>query len=226
MCQIGLQLRYHQPRPSAGLFQRTLLIVDGTACQIQRPQDRATDELFWSAKHHYHAIKYIVCVGITSGLIMYVSKPYPGSTNDKLALDLCGLLDALPYGTRKLSVGVVTGAKGSRCVTGEWMLGDLGFVGCDAALTAIKRHPGQRTLPPEEKAYNDLIGHVRSLVEHQFARFKRFKCLSTAWRHDILSHNRAFQVIAQAVQLDLLLNATHEPHPAVMLHDCQQMYES
>ena len=96
------------------------------------------------------------------------------------------------------------------------MLGDLGFIGSDVTLTGIKRKPKQ-PLQDHERGFNDAIGHVRSLVEHQFTRFKKFKCLSTPWRHGMLQHHRAFHVIAQLVQLDLLLEADFTPHPAVVL---------
>jgi hypothetical protein len=66
---------------------------------------------------------------------------------------------------------------------------------------------------------SDLHAIVRALVEHQFARFKKFKCLSTAWRHELWQHHRAFRAVAQLVQLDLLLEAEFKPHPAVVRTD-------
>jgi hypothetical protein len=74
------------------------MIIDGTVCPVQRPSEWSMNKLFYSYKHKFHAIKYMVCVSTTTGLITYVSPPYPGSIHDKLALDTSGLLKKLAPG--------------------------------------------------------------------------------------------------------------------------------
>ena len=103
-----------------------------------------------------------------------------------------------------------------RWCAGEWLLGDSGFVGISTALTPIKKRPHQLALEPHQEQFNDMISHVRSLVEHQFSRFKRYACLSTPWRHDVHQHHRAFNAVARLVQLDLILEAKHTTHPALL----------
>jgi hypothetical protein len=56
------------------------------------------NELFFSGKHKQHVVKYIVCVSITTGLICYVSKAYPGSVHDKKCFDMCGVAELLADG--------------------------------------------------------------------------------------------------------------------------------
>jgi hypothetical protein len=209
------------PPPSGGIFARTFTVIDGTVCPLERPKNRDISELYYSGKHKQHVMKYIVCVSITSGLICYVSEAFPGSFHDKKCLDMCGISMQLTHGAPECSSNHATlpPRHSEMHTAGEWFLGDLGFVGCDDVLTGIKRLPGQSSLEAHESAFNDAIGHVRSLVEHQFARFKKFKCLSTAWRHELWQHHRAFRAVAQLVQLDLLLEAEFKPHPAVVRTD-------
>jgi hypothetical protein len=215
--QLDLRHRGHQPA-TGGLFEKTLLVIDGTACKVERPaSDPHVDKLFYSKKDEFHAVKYLVGVGITSGLISFVSEPFPGSVHDKLMLDVCGLPEQLSEGSdvgrSRISLQLMY-----ICVyAGEWVLADSGFIGSPIALVPIKKKKGQKVLLAPEKTFNDLISHVRSMVEHQFARFKRYRCLSTPWRESLFEHYAAFKAVSRMVQLDLLHEAFHAPHPAVIL---------
>ena len=62
------------------------------------------------------------------------------------------------------------------------------------------------TLPWIQRIWNDYLNRVRVVVENTIARLKVFKCLSVKWRHGERAHKLVFTVIANIVNLELMLH--------------------
>lgn len=151
------------------------LIVDATECRIQRPQHH--QRLFYSGHKKLHTLKYEIGIGF-GGELHWVAGAQPGSVHDLTLLRHFGLLRHLkPH---------------------ELLLADKAYIGEWQILTPFRK---PETL--QEMAFNKYLSALRMPVEHVFALFKAWKCLSTPWRHSLLLHPVVFYVIAQIVNIDM-----------------------
>jgi len=62
------------------------------------------------------------------------------------------------------------------------------------------------TLPWDQRIWNDYLNSVRAVVENAIGRVKVFKCLSERWRHGERVHKIVFTIIANIVNLDVMLH--------------------
>lgn len=108
---------------------------------------------------------------------MAVSDPVPGSRHNSAALRLCGWDQ------------VLAGA--------DW-IADTAYTS-HGALTPIKRTPHRKRLP-WEKELNRTVSSTRAAIEHAIATLKKWKILSTGYRHRLAELP---DIIAPATKLEL-----------------------
>jgi hypothetical protein len=72
--------------------------------------------------------------------------------------------------------------------SGCFVLGDKGYVGCDAVYSLKKRAPGQGSLTDFEKDYNTRIKEIRARVENHFADLKKWNVVYLHFRGDLNAH--------------------------------------
>jgi len=53
-------------------YENRHLIIDATACRIQRPKDDDEQRLYYSGKHKFHCVKYEVATRVLDGRICWV----------------------------------------------------------------------------------------------------------------------------------------------------------
>ena len=141
--------------------QGSLLLVDGTPIPTgNRPAaGRQVEKANYSGKHHVQCLSVQVAA-TTDGALVAVSDPVPGSRHDSAALRLCG------WGE------ILTGA--------DW-IADTAYT-AHGALTPIKKTPGRDRLR-WEKDFNRAVSSTRAAIEHTIATLKKWKILSTGYRH-------------------------------------------
>lgn len=141
--------------------QGSLLLIDGTPIPTgNRPAaGRQVEKANYSGKHHAQCLSVQVAA-TTDGVLVAVSDPVPGSRHDSAALSLCGWDE------------ILTGA--------DW-IADTAYT-AHGALTPIKKTPGRDRLE-WEKEFNRAVSSTRAAIEHTIATLKKWKILSTGYRH-------------------------------------------
>ena len=151
----------------------TVIIVDATEVQTQRPQKNQRN--FYSGKKKRHTQKVEVQIN-KKGKIINVSKCYGGRKHDftirksekPMPRDATKLIDSGYQGLQKLTKNVKL---------------------------PIKKK--QKTpLTKAEKAYNRELASERVLVENVFARLKKFKILGSTYRNFQKKLHMRFNIIA------------------------------
>lgn len=160
------------------------VLVDTFEQPVQRPQDRAEADRYYSGKKKRHTLKTQVAVTRATGQIVDVPPSVPGPTHDLTLLKTSGLLTRLPP---EVAVG-----------------GDLGYVGLAEAHPTgqgytPRRKPRGRPRPPEDAAYNTAFARVRIGVEHSIGRLRRYECLAQRDRHHRRNHTARVVAVAGLV---------------------------
>ena len=163
-------------------------IIDTFEQPIERPQDRAQADTFYSGKKKRHTLKVQVVVDEETGQIIDVSGSYPGPTSDMTVLKDSGVMDRLPPGLG--------------------LLGDLAYLGMDKLSPAVaaatpRRKPRGKPRPEEDIAYNREFSRRRVKVEHSIGRMKRFKAVAEVDRHHQRHHTRRVNAVAGLVNRQL-----------------------
>ncbi len=174
----------HRPHLEALLADTPELavIVDTFEQRVQRPQDRAEADTYYSGKKKQHTLKSQVAVDERDGRIVDVPPSVRGPTADLTLLKQSGLLERLPEG-----VGV---------------LGDLAFVGITALhpLGATpRRKPRGQPRPAEDIAYNTAFARRRVIVEHAIGRLRAYQALSQTDRQQRRHHTARIRAVAGLV---------------------------
>lgn len=154
------------------------IILDTTSCFIERPSEH--QRIFYSGKSKKHEIKYELGIDM-DGTIIWVSGGWPGSLHDLTIARQSGILEKLGEG--------------------ELIIADKAYLGDPHFLTPLK---GKAT-SVHGLCFNKLIAQIRIAVEHTFAYFKAFSCLSKKWRHKLCLHRIVFFVLANIINLELKL---------------------
>lgn len=145
-----------------------VVILDGSLCPCWSWAD--APELYSGKRRttgHLHEF-----VSDLRGILLYVSDPLPGNTNETKAAEDTGVLEFLdPDNT----------------------LADGGYRG--KHLIAPIRKPNRGELLPEEKEYNRSISKIRSAVERGIANFKTWRCLHTDYRRPRHTYPGAFRAV-------------------------------
>ena len=174
----------HRPHLEALLADTPELavIVDTFEQRVQRPQDRAEADTYYSGKKKQHTLKSQVAVDERDGRIVDVPPSVRGPTADLTLLKQSGLLERLPAG-----VGA---------------LGDLAFVGITALhpLGATpRRKPRGQPRPAEDIAYNTAFARRRVIVEHAIGRLRTYQALSQTDRQQRRQHTARVRAVAGLV---------------------------
>ena len=174
----------HRPHREALLADTPELavIVDTFEQRVQRPQDRAEADTYYSGKKKQHTLKSQVAVDERDGRIVDVPPSVRGPTADLTLLKQSGLLERLPAG-----VGA---------------LGDLAFVGITALhpLGATpRRKPRGQPRPAEDIADNTAFARRRVIVEHTIGRLRAYQALSQTDRQQRRHHTARVRAVAGLV---------------------------
>ena len=174
----------HRPHLEALLADTPELavIVDTFEQRVQRPQDRAEADTYYSGKKKQHTLKSQVAVDERDGRIVDLPPSVRGPTADLTLLKQSGLLERLPEG-----VGA---------------LGDLAFVGITALhpLGATpRRKPRGQPRPAEDIAYNTAFARRRVIGEHAIGQLRAYQALSQTDRQQRRHHTARVRAVAGLV---------------------------
>lgn len=176
----------HRPDLDALLHDTPALavIVDSFEQRVQRHQDRATADTYYSGKKQQHTRKTQVALDERDGRIGDLPPSCRGPTADRTLLTDSGLLARLPPG-----LGV---------------LGDLAYVGVadlhPQGLGATpRRKPRGQPRPPEDIAFNTAFARRRIGVEHAIGRLRTYQALTQTDRHHRRHHTERARAIAALV---------------------------
>jgi hypothetical protein len=149
------------------------VVIDSFEQRVQRPQDRAEADTYYSGKKKEHTLKAQVAVD-ARGRVVDVSDSVRGPTSDLTLLKQSGLMARLPD-----EVGGI---------------GDLAYVGIAAldprgAGATPRRKPRGQPRPPEDVAYNRAFARRRIIVEHSIGRMRHDQALTQTDRHHRRHHH-------------------------------------
>ena len=162
------------------------VVVDSFEQRVQRPQDRADADTYYSGKKKTHTLKSQVAIDGQSGEIVDSAPSVRGPTADLTLLKGAGLLARLPPGC---SVGA-----------------DLGYPGL-SALSAHgyipRRKPRGQPRPPDDVLDNTAFSRKRIIVEHTIGRLRRFAALTHTDRHHRCLHTARVRAVAGLINRHL-----------------------
>jgi hypothetical protein len=158
-----------------------MVIVDSFEQRVQRPEERATADGYYSGKKRQHTLKSQVAIHEQTGQVVDVSDSVPGPTADIKLLERSGLMARLPDG-----VGA---------------MGDLAYVGIDTLDdqhrgAAPRRKPRGQPRPAEDIAYNTAFSRRRIGVEHSIGRMRRYQAITMTDRNHRQNHTARVRAIA------------------------------
>jgi hypothetical protein len=174
-------------RPLDALLHDTpalAVVIDTFEQRVQRPQDRAEADTYYSGKKKMHTLKSQVAVDETDGRLCDVAESARGPTADLTMLEQSQLLEHLPEGVGGL--------------------GDLGYVGIGGlhpqGLGACpRRKPRGQPRPPEDVAYNRAFSRRRIVVEHTIRRVRCYAAVTLPDRHHRQHHTARVRAIGGLV---------------------------
>lgn len=137
------------------------------------------DPTLWSHKLNNAGLRYEIGVAVQTGKIVWVNGPYPPGPWPDLRIFRHRLMHNLDEN--------------------EFIVGDGGYK--DGTTFVVSKYWG-----PEW--FQTMTANVMSRHETINSRFKKFKILSTVYRHGVDNHGDTFAAIANVVQIEL------ETHPA------------
>lgn len=156
-------------------------LVDATERAIQRPEDPAYQERYYSGKKKHHSVKNQLMVHPRTKRILAVSDTVEGKRHDKKLLEDDPLYLKLPSGSTGMGDSAYQG------VTEEHPF---------LKLIVPKKKPPGGALTEEEKTVNTTISSVRVLVEHPIAWLKHFNVLSQRFRNRLEHVDQPIKTIA------------------------------
>jgi hypothetical protein len=148
-----------------------MVVIDSFEQKVQRPQDEATRDDWYSGKKKTHTIKSQVAVDEQSGEIVDIPDRVPGPKADIKLLDESGLLKKLPDGV---------GGMGDSAYQGIDKLHAKGF--------SPRKKPRGKDRPPQDVAYNTVFSRRRIIVENTNNRLRRYQSLTQTDRHHRQNH--------------------------------------
>jgi hypothetical protein len=171
------------------------MFVDGTVVFSRRPHDVRRRTAAFVGKLLSKRTGWTFEVGVRrfDGRIVWISGPYPSRRPDITIFRSGGLI-------RRLKIG-------------ERICGDKGYASKDLEkiiLTPAKK-PAKRDLSLNAVYSNIRNNFQREIVEHAFARLKKFRCVGSVWRgHDLVFLRRTFFVCCALTNIDLSRNPIHK----------------
>jgi hypothetical protein len=158
------------------------VIIDTFEQAVQRPEDRARADTYYSGKKKRHTLKTQVAIRADTGAIIDLPPSWPGPTADITVLRESGLLARLPDDAIPI--------------------GDLAYVGIDALHphgATPRRKPRGKPRPPEDIAFNTTFARRRVPVEHTIGRLRTYQALAQTDRHHRRHHTQRARAIAGMV---------------------------
>jgi len=159
-----------------------MVVIDSFEQKVQRPQNAAERDAWYSGKKKTHTIKSQTAVDEDTGEIADVAESVPGPRPDIKLLAQSGLLARLP--------------------TGVGGMGDCGYQGI-ANLHVLGHSPRkkQRGQPrsSEDIAFNTAFSRRRIIVENTNARLRRYQSLSQIDRNHRQDHTQRVRAVAGLV---------------------------
>lgn len=143
--------------------------MDETSHEIYRPKSEPQIQ-FYSGHRHYHCIHTLLVVD-THGFICFVQSGFMGHQNDATSYQLLsqiGPREALDFP--------------ADCN----LLADKIFPNTYPLLTPYTSQQIRRQQPHiqhKSRKFNRILNRFRISVEHAIGYMKRFRCISTLWRH-------------------------------------------
>ncbi len=187
----GLAGRASAPTPGEGktirealaVFPDGLGMIDGTERRIQRPQDPKAQRQHSSGRRQTHTRKAIIAVDHKER-IRGVSPAAPGSQSDFSRTVESGIIRQIPE-----SISV---------------MGDAGFDGLQNDYpdrSMATPHQARRNPPllPDPKRANPEWASMRMGVEHTIRWLKRFRILSSVFRHLLALYDTVFLAVVGIV---------------------------
>ena len=160
------------------------VIIDTFEQRVQRSQDQAEADTYYSGKKKAHTLKSQVAVNLFTGEFIDISESVRGPTADLTLLKDSELLSHLPDEISRMF--------------------DLAYVGvsklCPHAVCWLpRRKPREKLRPPEDGTYNTMIASCRITVEHSIGRLRWYESLKQVDRHHRKNHTARVVSVAGLV---------------------------
>lgn len=160
------------------------VVIDSFEQRVQRHQDRATADTYYSGKKKAHTLKSQVAVNLFTGEFVDVSDSVCGPTADLTLLKESSLLSRLPDHVCRLF--------------------DLAYVGVDklcpeAVCLLPRRKPRSQPRPPQDAIHNTMIASCRIVVEHSIGRLRWYESLKQVDRQHRQDHTARVVSVAGLV---------------------------
>ncbi len=165
------------------------IIIDATEQRRKRPVNNKKQRNFYSGKKHAHSLKTQIAV-TRKGLILHISKSYPGRIHDKKILDKEKTIDKIP---RKIKKRLDSGYDG---IVKDHPLFNI--------YLPYKRRRNHQVLTRGEKQANTIRSKRRIIVENTICRMKKYAILSQTYRSSEKAYNQHVRNIAALCNFRLL----------------------
>lgn len=159
-----------------------VVVIDSFEQKVQRPQDPAERDDWYSGKKKTHTIKSQVAVDEEMGEIIDIPDSVPGPKADIKLLEESQLLDKLPDG-----IGGI---------------GDCGYQGIHdlhPLSYSPRKKPRGKDRPTQDVAYNTAFSRRRIVVENTLNRVRRYQALSQTDREHRRHHAARVRAVAGLV---------------------------
>ncbi len=163
-----------------------MVVIDTFEQKVQRPQDAATRDDWYSGKKKTHTIKSQVAVDEDTGEIVDIPDSAPGPKADIKLLAESKLLKKLPKGVGSM--------------------GDSGYQGiADLHPNSYspRKKPRGKDRPQADVAFNTAFSRRRIIVENINNRLRRYQSLSQTDRNHRQNHTRRVRAVAGLVNRQL-----------------------
>jgi len=161
--------------------------TDATEQKCFRSQDNEQQKKYYSGKKKQHSAKTQITVS-EMGRILDVSKTYPGSVHDKTVIDQEKTIKKFP---EKTCQRFDSGYQGIMPENPKHYI-----------VLPIKKQPKEE-LSELAKEFNQTNSKRRIVVEHAFARIKKFRICGNVYRGEIGSYNQTFRGIVAILNFKL-----------------------
>ena len=159
-----------------------MVVIDTFEQKVQRPQDSATRNDWYSGKKKSHTIKSQVAVDDQAGEIVDIPDRVPGPKADIKLLEESEVLKKLPDGV---------GGMGDCAYQSIADLHPKGY--------SPRKKPRGKDRPKEDVAYNTAFSRRRIIVENTNNRLRRYQCLSQTDRNHRQNHTSRVRAVAGLV---------------------------
>jgi hypothetical protein len=157
-CRDGTELALSEGDEASSEY-----IIDGTARERERPQDKDEQKAHYNGKEHAHTDKNIVLVNAEDNWVTFLSETEAGSKHDKKMADEANIT----YPAESI------------------LMKDTGFQGYEPAEVCTyqpSKKPRGKPMPEETKESNRFISGIRVRVEHAIAGVKRCRIVKDVLR--------------------------------------------